>query len=357
MNVVDLHPEELIDKLAEGVLTSSERERLDAHLAQCSSCRFEIGVRADLAADAPMLEQRPQLHFGADGHAQSVPRVIALRALPSPPASHSVRPRSRRRWPLMLLAASLVLCAGGAAAAVLTGAVSPRWPSWPEPKPAETNPGVSRSKAAPKAQRALAKPAPALAATSESTVSSAAGSASSAPPVVPTASAPLSVGSHRLGVALPAARSAHAASPSALGPAAGGANAADARGAGGDAASLFADANRARRDGNVDRAVGLYRALQSRYPSSSESELSRALLAQLLLERGSPEAALAGFDRYLADGTAVLSAEACVGRARALERLGKAAQAAVAWRQVQSRFPGSVHARLAATRLAALGMR
>ena len=107
----------------------------------------------------------------------------------------------------------------------------------------------------------------------------------------------------------------------------------------------------------ADRAVALYRALQSRYPSSSESELSRALLAQLLLERGNPEAALAGFDRYLADESPVLSAEALVGRARALEQLGKSTQAAAAWRQVQSRYPGSVHARLAATRLAALGMR
>jgi len=122
-------------------------------------------------------------------------------------------------------------------------------------------------------------------------------------------------------------------------------------------AVLFADANRARRDGNVDRAVGLYRALQSRYPSSSESELSRALLAQLLLDRGNPEGALAAFDRYLVEDSPALGAEALVGRARALEQLGKSTQAAAAWRQVQSRFPGSVHARLAATRLAALGMR
>ena len=103
--------------------------------------------------------------------------------------------------------------------------------------------------------------------------------------------------------------------------------------------------------------MGLYRALQSRYPGSSESELSRALLAQLLLERGNPEGALASFDRYLAADAPVLSAEALVGRARAFEQLGKSTQAAAAWKLVQTRFPGSVHARLAATRLAALGMR
>jgi TolA-binding protein len=129
-----------------------------------------------------------------------------------------------------------------------------------------------------------------------------------------------------------------------------------ASGRGAGAAALFADANRARRDGNADRAVSLYRSLQSRYPASSESGLSRALVAQLLLDRGNPEAALAGFDRYLADGAPALGAEALVGRARALEQLKRTTQAAAAWRDVQSRFPGSIHARLAASRLASLGM-
>jgi len=77
----------------------------------------------------------------------------------------------------------------------------------------------------------------------------------------------------------------------------------------------------------------------------------------LLLDRGSPEAALAGFDRYLADDSPALSAEAWVGRARALEQLKRTAQAAQAWREVESRFPGSIHARLAASRLLALGTR
>ena len=63
MRVVDIHPEELIDKLAAGSLTLAERERLDVHLGQCSSCRFEIAVRADLAFDAPAAEERPQLTF------------------------------------------------------------------------------------------------------------------------------------------------------------------------------------------------------------------------------------------------------------------------------------------------------
>ena len=61
MKVVDLHPEELIEKLFSGErererereLSRAERERLDAHLAQCSVCRFEIGSpnRAIVPAD------------------------------------------------------------------------------------------------------------------------------------------------------------------------------------------------------------------------------------------------------------------------------------------------------------------
>jgi len=42
MKVVDLHPEDLIDKLAAGELTPAERERLNAHISQCRVCRFEI---------------------------------------------------------------------------------------------------------------------------------------------------------------------------------------------------------------------------------------------------------------------------------------------------------------------------
>jgi len=369
MKVVDIHPEELIDKLAEGALTSAERERLDAHLGQCSSCRFEIAVRADLTQDAPVFDVRPQLTF-----AGGAPRERAAetpRELPSPQISLSVRARSRRRWPLVMLAAALVLCAGGAMGAVISGAVSGRWLHWsPQPKPAGSSVRVVAAKPSSKQKRAVTVPAesvPLGVASVASVASMPLGVASVASVSSKASAAPTAVAVARRSMQAPVparrAEAAHASAESARAASAGAFPALPAAGPTEvsaprvDAASLFADANRARRDGNADRAVGLYRALQSRYPSSSESELSRALLAQLLLDRGNPEAALAGFDRYLADDKPVLSAEALVGRARALEQLGKSTQAAAAWRQVQSRFPGSVHARLAATRLAALGMR
>jgi TolA-binding protein len=373
MKVVDIHPEELIDKLHTGELSSAERERLDAHLAQCSGCRFELSVRADLEQEAPLFEQRPQLTFAG----QAAPRTLPLTAPQSTArAPASVRPRVRRRWPLVMLAAALVLCAGGATAAVLAGAVVA--PNWLHRSPALKAPdatvSASDQKVAHKLKRALkavaasdATPAPSVTATAVEAVAPAPVPASAPSEAARPMPAPLPA-SLREAVHAPRAAVGNlgvssAAFPLAPQDAPAGVSATQPAGADAaaphldPAASLFADANRARRDGNLDRAVSLYHSLQARYPSSSESELSRALVAQLLLERGNPEAALAGFDRYLAEDAPVLNAEALVGRARALEQLGKSEQAILAWKQVQSRFPGSVHARLAAARLVALGMR
>jgi len=120
------------------------------------------------------------------------------------------------------------------------------------------------------------------------------------------------------------------------------------------AAKLFADANQARRAGQLGKASGLYHLLQDQYSGSSEAELSRVTLATLLLNGGDASGALAGFERYLAGPSRALEAEALVGRARALERLGRRQLETAAWREVQHRFPGSVYARQAAERLTAL---
>ena len=122
-----------------------------------------------------------------------------------------------------------------------------------------------------------------------------------------------------------------------------------------NAARLFAEANQARRLGQVGRASGLYQLLQEQYPGSSEAELSRVTLATLLLNGGDASGALRSFERYLAGPSHVLEAEALVGRARALQRLGRTQLETAAWREVQRRFPGSVYARQASERLTALG--
>ncbi len=375
MKVVELHPEDLIDKLTAGELSRAERERLNAHLAQCNVCRFELGVRAELDLEMPVCEPRPQL---------GVPTVSERLRAPGDSARLpvSIRARSRRRWPLVMLAAALVLCAGGATAAVMSGALPARWLPWvPETKPALSVAPAESAKVSSKGKRVPGKP-PAVAEREPEPIASAEPSAvtlpstsaeasPSAEPAKVSAAAPPMNRSAIASAALVAAKNTDSAanvglatatatamaSANSAAPEAASAQVEDAPPRLDPAAALFADANRARRDGNADRAVSLYRALQSRYPSSRESDVSRALLAQLLLDRGNPEAALAGFERYLAEAAPVLSAEALVGRARALEQLGKSTEAVAAWRDVQSRFPGSVHARLAATRLAALGMR
>jgi TolA-binding protein len=121
------------------------------------------------------------------------------------------------------------------------------------------------------------------------------------------------------------------------------------------AAKLFGDANQARRAGDLGRASGLYHLLQEQFPGSPEADLSRVTLALLLLDSGDAQGALRGFERYLAGSSHGLEAEALVGRARALGRLGRRDEEASAWREVQRKYPRSIYGRQASERLAALG--
>lgn len=121
------------------------------------------------------------------------------------------------------------------------------------------------------------------------------------------------------------------------------------------AAKLFGEANQARRAGDVGRASGLYHLLQDQFPGSAEADLSRVTLALLLLDSGDAQGALSGFERYLAGSSRGLEAEALVGRARALGRLGRHELEAAAWREVQRKYPRSLYGRQAGERLLALG--
>jgi TolA-binding protein len=121
------------------------------------------------------------------------------------------------------------------------------------------------------------------------------------------------------------------------------------------AAKLFGEANQARRSGDIGRASGLYHLLQDQFPGSPEAELSRVTLALLLLDSGDAQAALSGFERYLAGSSRALEAEALVGRARALGRLGRHDLEAAAWREVQRKYSRSIYGRQADERLVALG--
>ena len=123
------------------------------------------------------------------------------------------------------------------------------------------------------------------------------------------------------------------------------------------AASLFEAATDARRRGDYGRAIGLQRELQSRYPQSRESHVSRATMGRLLLDRGEPAGALSNFDAYLAGGSGELGEEAMVGRATALERLGRSDEAVGAWQALLAAYPTTPYASHARSRLGSMSVR
>lgn len=120
------------------------------------------------------------------------------------------------------------------------------------------------------------------------------------------------------------------------------------------AAELFASATRARREKKDDEAIRLYRELQRRYPDSREAKASRVVLGQLLLDRTEPNQALGEFDKYLDGGAkGTVTEEALVGRAIALQKLGKTREERAAWQELLAKFPNTVHAARAKERISA----
>jgi hypothetical protein len=119
------------------------------------------------------------------------------------------------------------------------------------------------------------------------------------------------------------------------------------------AAELFSQANVAQRDGAPAEAVRLYTELERSFPGAAEELVARVLLGRLLLDRlDDPRSALAQFDSYLAtpDHDA-LGEEALIGRALALERLGRHSEERSAWESLLGAYPRSSYAEPARTRL------
>ena len=121
-----------------------------------------------------------------------------------------------------------------------------------------------------------------------------------------------------------------------------------------DPDALLRAANQARRARAFAEADRLYTDLQVRFPESRAARTSRVPHARLLLDTlDRPAEALDAFAAYLAaDPRGTLSEEALVGQAQALGRLGREADARDAWRSLLGRFPESVHAPTAHSRIA-----
>jgi TolA-binding protein len=329
MTITELHPEELIDKLSRGCLSESEYERLNAHVALCKVCRFELAARHDFRVETPA-----RVEPGA------APSLFGMMG----PDRQAIQPRRRRRGPKVSASAAALLVV---AVAGLAGAISGKLPwrslSTPAVAPAPASAGSVSTVATSRPHRLRREPvAPPPAASSAEPVL--------LPEVAPEARSAVSTRNKLRPRSAAMATGAHAAAPSHRGEAL-----PAVRSSGRGASELFAAANRARREGDIARARDLYHALQSQFPDSHEAKLSQVTLATLQLDTQRPADALADFDGYLRQGGQALEAEALVGRALALRSLGRRTEEIAAWQEVLRRYPGSAYAARAARRLATLG--
>jgi len=116
---------------------------------------------------------------------------------------------------------------------------------------------------------------------------------------------------------------------------------------------LFAQAKLARRKGDLTSFFSLGVRLQKLFPSSSEAQVARIMLAAEHLRSGAPGRALAQYNAYLKRG-GTMSEEALAGRARALGQLGQAKAELKAWQVFSERYPQSVHSSRANQRISQL---
>jgi TolA-binding protein len=126
----------------------------------------------------------------------------------------------------------------------------------------------------------------------------------------------------------------------------------DATAANESASTLFARANRARREADAATAEALYQVLQERYPASSEALAADMALGLLALNANRAELALKHFGSYLTRAPqGPLAPDALWSRARALSLLGRSAAADESLRELLKRYPESAYAGAARAKL------
>src|SRR5262245_41399382 len=117
---------ELVARERRGELSAAERVALDAHLAQCASCRLSRLVGRDFEAEATIEAD--------DGVRIATLSAVAERWAAGQPGSVTPLPLPRRRTRIALLAVAAALAAVGASAA--SGTWSKMFGSEPAPQPA-----------------------------------------------------------------------------------------------------------------------------------------------------------------------------------------------------------------------------
>ncbi|MDP2270032.1 MAG: hypothetical protein Q8K32_04810 [Archangium sp.] len=302
METLDLHPEELFDKVTKGLASDDERARAEAHLASCMTCRFERQVRMDFDAVGGSAADLDELVARALSGAKAVPEA----------------PRRRRVGPL-LIAASVALMAFGSFAAVAqyTGVLPRLFAVEPEvvvpPAPRQAPPPRQE------VREVIPQEPP--------------------PPLVP-AEEPVKAVKRAAPVREePKAEVKPNIPPAPVEP---------------DALAIFSRATQARVTGETAEAIRDFRAVVSRFPASPEAALSHAALGRLLLDRGDAASALESFDAYLSSNNQMLREDVQGSRAMALQALGRAEEERSAWEAVLHDYPSGVFAPRARTRLDSL---
>ena len=341
MRLPELHPDELLAREASSTLTPREWADLSAHLARCPACALE---RAARRAAASVRTPSDLDHAIA---ARVVGRILAGqdRELGSPKRRRAWGGRRLAYAALVLLLVSGTAMAGVALVVQIRQREAARLESEGRQSPS--------ARLAPKSNRTAHVPAEAA---EPEEVESAAPLAEPAPAAIEPTSPPIEIRPARptvpvrseTGGGRSVAVSRHRSSP--------GGSPARAERPPGDAATLLGQADEAESAGRVADASRLYSELRRWFPGAREEIVARALHGQLLLDRlGSPVRALAQFEGYLlAEPAGTLAEEARLGRARALERLGRASEERSAWREFLRAHPRSLHAAGARARLAAL---
>jgi hypothetical protein len=347
MTVIELHPEDLIDKHARGELTADERHRLDAHLERCSACRAEQVLRADFADDVDGEDRTSAMLNLVTAALVTAPAAVRPPATDHDVASDraavpSLRPRPFRTALALLVAAALL----GAGAAGASGVTARLWRMAVAPQELDHETVASASAAPTLAAKTVSSAArsPARPMEEATAVDAEPAATAQAPAVLPSvpdapAIAPAperSVAFRPAAAVLPSSAHAHPAFLASPPESAG---------------SLFESANRARRSGDIATALASYDALERQFPNSREASATKETTGRLLLDRGDPAGALARFDAYLASGSTELREEAMAGRATALERLGRDEDEARAWAALLAAFPRTPYAAHARARV------
>jgi TolA-binding protein len=297
---------DLVARAQRGPLSAADRSALIAHLASCESCRLIQQVASDFA-EMRAVERGDELRLEEMA-------ALARRAVRG--GARAVAP-SRRRWYARAAAAAagLLLIAGSASATA--------W-LWPRLVARSSAPSAGARMPAAELPRRVAARTP----------------AAPTPTVPPAAEAPaMPPAAPAMAMSAPA-RSRSPRERSALRMTAG---------------ELLRQARDAKTDGRGAQAIALYRQLQKEFPASSEALVAAVPLGRLLLDRSSPRAALAEFDRYLGGAAnGALVPEALYGRAQAQARLGDHDAERASWRRLLAEYPDSPGSALARRRLTEL---